>query len=208
MKTVSITPVIGTVAAGIATAGSSGQKILTSAALFGSVVAGQKVYGPGIEFGTKVASVETTSSLTLDKNITLTGAKTVQFSYFASTAYSAGDCLGWPFEIPLNKIGNIFIIDIIKQITAAKLYVFSKVPATATLDNAAFAPPDADARNLIGYYSLTGTVALSANQVIFPADTELPLAQVGDTAMYGQLVVVGTPTFTAINEITVNISGE
>jgi hypothetical protein len=207
MITVPITPVIGTVAAGLVTATTAGSRTVTSVALFGSVVVGQKVFGIGIPLGATVTAVASTSSITISDPATATGTPTLQFSYFAATAYTAGDCLGWLFEIPMMRIDNIFIVDAAKVITAAKMYVYHSVP-TPTLDNAAFAPTDADAAKLIGYYSLTGTVALANNQVIFPADAELPLAQVRAKQMYGQLVVVGTPTFAAVNEVTVNIGGE
>jgi len=205
MTNVPITPVISMTTLTCGTI--SNLATVTSATLFGSVVAGQAVHGVGIPFGTVVLSVESPSGITLSKRATFTdAAASLQFGYFTSAIYAAGDCLGIPFEIPLNSIEQIVVVDAIKVITAAKLYVFSAPPAP-TLDNAAFAPADADAKNVIGYYSLTGTVALSANQIIFPADAELPLAKCGAQRMIGQLVVVGTPTFTAVNNLTMNIIG-
>jgi hypothetical protein len=52
---------------------------VTSAALFGSVVAGMQVTGTGIPVGTTVQAVATTSSLTLTIAATLTQASTLTF---------------------------------------------------------------------------------------------------------------------------------
>lgn len=209
MQLYTVKPIISVVAAGLACVTEAGSTTVTSSALFGSVVAGQRVHGPGIQFGTKVASVESTSSITLDKPAKLGGSVTLQFGYFASAAYVADDCLGFPFEIPLTEIKGITVIDKIKQITAVKMYVFSAEFSTPLLDNAAFAPVDADAANIIGYYSLTGNKVLTNNHVIHPAQAELPLPKYGShQKMFGQLVVVGTPTFTSISDLVVSLCGE
>jgi len=79
MINVTITPTIATVAAGLVTATTIGSQTVTSSALFGSVVVGQKVHGIGIPFGTTVTAVASTSSITISKPATATGTPTLQF---------------------------------------------------------------------------------------------------------------------------------
>jgi len=210
MQSTSITPVIGTVAAGLACVTTAGSATVTSSALFGSVVVGQRVYGAGIPYGATVTAKASTSSITISANATLTGTPTLQFSYFASTAYTAGDCIGWPFKIPLSDVSGIMLVDKSDQMASVVLYVFNSNPnSTPILDNAAFTGiSDADAAKIIARYSLTGTTDVGGAKIVYPADAELPLARCGGNDLYGQLVAVGTPTFTAVNEIVLNLTGE
>lgn len=181
---------------------------VTSSAAFGSVVAGQAVFGAGIPFGTTVTSVTDTSTIIISKIATATAASaSLQFSYYTSAAYTAADVLGFPFQLDMKKIGQIYAIDNDKVITALKGYVFSS-PFTPTLDNAAFAPSDADAAKVIGYFSLTTSNALTNNTVIYSAVTDMPLWIESAKVRWCQLVAVGTPTFAAVNSLTVNFLGE
>lgn len=184
-------------------------KTVTSSAAFGSVVVGQAVFGAGIPFGTTVSVVTDTSTITISQNATATAASaSLQFSYFTSAAYTAGDVLGFPFRVDLKRINQIYVIDNAKQITAIKGYFFKDVFAP-TLDNAAFAPADADADLIIGYFSYTNNNALTSNTVIYNGVTDQPIQLgVAKEPTWCQLVAVGTPTFTAVNDLTVNLMGE
>ena len=186
-----------------------GSPTVTSAAQFGSVLAGQRVFGAGIQFGTTVLSKTDASTITLSKPATATsGGVSLQFSYFTgSQAYTAGDVLGFPFPVYLKKINQIMVIDVEKAIVAVKLYFFSG-PFAPTADNAAFAPADADARLILWYASYTNTVAQSANQIIYSGLTDLPILMPDSKIPWCQLVCVGTPTFAAATPLTVNFLGE
>ena len=208
-QSVRVIPTAGVLAAGLASTLVAGSTTVTSVALFGNVLAGQKVFGPGIPYGTTVTAKASPSSITISKAATLAGAKTLQYGYFTAAIYAAGDALGWYFPIPLSTINGLFVVDKIKVITAVKLYIYEGEPvSTPQLDNAAYAPDDADAGKLVGYYSLTGSVVLTNNQVVFPASAELPNTPICGRDLWGQLVVVGTPTLTAIDNLILNISGE
>lgn len=206
-----ITPTISTTALTCVT--TIGSPTVTSAAQFGSVVAGQRIVGAGIPFGSKVLARATTSSLTIcnsagqSVNATATSASvSLQFGYFTSAIYSAGDALGFPFPIGTKKINNVIVVDDIKVIAAVKLLVFGK-KFVECADNAAFAITDADATNIIGFLSLATSEVLSNNQLVAMAGTTLPI-DVSAVEKYGQLICVGTPTFTTVSNLTVNLLGE
>lgn len=207
-----VTPVISTTALTCAT--TVGSNIIESSAQFGSVVAGMRIVGAGVPFNSIVEAVTDDSTLTIinaetksDALATATAASvSLRFGYFTSLAYASGDVLGFPFRVPMTIIRNAIIIDAVKQITKARLYFFSK-PFTEIADNAAFAPSDADATNLCGYISLTTSIVLTSNQIVTQAVTALPVDVGGDC--WCQLVVdTDTPTFTAVNNLTVLLAGE
>lgn len=178
--------------------------------LLASVAVGQRVFGVGIPFGATVTAIVDTDNITISEAATVTNAgASIQFEYIESSPsiYAAGDVLGFPFKLPMMEVNNIMVVDAAKVITAVKLYLYRDVPAPI-LDNAAFAPTDAEARKIIAYYSLTGTVALSNNHIIFPAADEMLPPVIGGQKMYGQLVCVGTPTFAAVDDLLINFSGE
>lgn len=66
---------------------------VTSLALFGSVVAGQWVQGPGIQPNTTVTAVGSSSSITISTAATATGAATLTF--FTVSPPRMGTQLGW-----------------------------------------------------------------------------------------------------------------
>lgn len=202
-----VKPVIGATAITCTT--KAGTPDVTSSAGFGSVLAGQYVYGAGIPIGARVKTVTDTSNIILTVNATATSASvSLQFGYFTSLQYAAGDALGFPFALDMKKIGQIVVVDNDKQITAIKGYIWNAEPATVTADNAAYAPSDADAAKIIGYFSLTTNITLSNNTVILSAATDIPLWCDTGKRKFCQLIVVGTPTFTAVDSLTVNFIGE
>lgn len=199
-----IVPAISTT--GLTCGTTAGSKTVTSSAAFASVEAGQRVVGAGIPFGTVVASKETSSSITLSKPASATSASvTLQFGYFTSAAYAAGDALGFPFEVTMSRIDNVIVVDAAKQITAVKLLFFSDT-FIETADNAAFGISDADAAKIIGYLSLATSEVFANNQIVTGSGTQLPITLGGKT--YCQLIVVGSPTFLAVDGLTVNLMGE
>ena len=86
---------------------------VTSATLFGSVVAGMQVTGVGIPVGTTVASVQTTSSLTLTIAATASGASTLTFYALDSPLVEAefarfiNDALRDVWEMSGGRVKNV-----------------------------------------------------------------------------------------------------
>ena len=202
----SIKPVISTtVDSSNVTSGSDTVTAVTAGGL-SSVTKGMRVVGPGIPFGTTVSSVIDTSTIILSAEATATDdTALVRYGHFTSAAYTAGDAMGFPFAVPtMRNLKQVILIDDAKQITSADLVFFSST-FTETADNAAFAPSDADAENIIGYLTVGGSgfsKALSNNTtMVLPFTTVGPSFSTG-SKMYCQLVVVGTPTFTAVDNLT------
>ena len=183
-----------------------------------SVVAGVGVLGAGIPFGTKVVSLSATGdTLIIDNDATATSAsQSLSFGYFTgSQAYQASDALGWPFLIPNFKvIYSIVIVDDATQLATSVIPVFFNGAFTPTMDNAAFTPSDADADKIIGVTTLATSYTLGANKVWTQASTALPIylnarsSWLTAPKIYCQLVAGGIGTFTAIDNLTVNIIGE
>lgn len=206
---VTVTPAISTteIDSIIVAAGSTTVRSVTKP--FSGITAGMKAAGLRFPLGTTVVSNTNDSILVLSQAATSTVAlDSMRFEKFTSLQYSAGDALGFAFEMPkLRKINNIIVVDDVKQITAIKL-VFFKAKFTETEDNLPFAVSDADADNIIGFISLATSEVFTNNQIVTQAVTALPVDLGGYEHVYCQLVDVGTPTFTAVKQIHLNIIGE
>ena len=203
-STYTIKPVISTT--GLSSTTAVGNDTVTSSAAFGSVAVGQRVVGPGVPFGSTVTKVISTSAILISQAATAAATVTLRFGYFTSIAYAAGDALGFPFAVPTMKnLKQVVVIDDAKQITSVDMVFFSST-FTETADTAAFAISDADAEGLVGYLTVGGTganKALSNNTVMV-----LPFTTIGPSfsqsgKMYCQLIAVDTPTFTAVDNLTV-----
>jgi len=175
-------------------------------AYYTNVVVGQRIQGAGIPLGTTVVTKTNDTSLVISNAATATDTlQDVRFNYFTSLAYAAGDAMGFPVTVPpFRKLKQVILIDDAKQITSADLVFFGSA-FTETADNVAFAPSDADAENIIGYLTVGGTGANKAlgnnTLMVLPFTTLGPEFSQGGT-MYCQLVAVGTPTFTAVDNLT------
>lgn len=208
-----IKPVISTTAVTCGT--TAGSSAITSSAGFGSVTVGMRIVGAGIPFNSVVGEVTDTSNISiinaetkLPAPATATSASvSLRFGYFTSAAYSSGDALGFPFRVDLNLVWNAIIIDAAKQITKAKLYFFTG-PFVESADNAAFNPSDADASKLCGYIAIATSVVLTSNHIVTQGNTALPV-HLGTGPVWCQLVVdTDTPTFLAVDDLTVVLTGE
>lgn len=176
---------------------------------FSGVTAGSQIQSLRFPLGTTVVSNTNDSILVLSNPATATVAlDSARFAVNTNLQYSAGDALGFPFEIKggLTKIDNVIVVDAAKQITAVKL-LFFRDKFTETEDNSPFAISDADATNLIGYLSLATSEVFANNQIVTGASTTLPIF-LHPGKLYCQLICVGTPTFAAVNNLKVNIIGE
>lgn len=206
-STYTIQPVISTTVDSSDVVSGNDTVTAVTAGAFGSVTKGMRVVGPGIPFGTTVETWIDSSTIILSAVATATDdTALVRYGHFTSLAYSAGDALGFPFAIPTMKnLKQIVVIDDAKQITSVDM-IFYSATFTETADNAAIAPSDADAENLVGYTTVGGTgfhKVLGNNHVLVLPFTTLPPNFSVSSRMYCQMIVVGTPTFTAVDNLTV-----
>lgn len=130
-------------------------------------------------------------------------------------AYSAGDALGGRLEFngashgagESGVVEAVRIVDRAAQGMDTDLILFDQA-FTATADNAAFDPSDADLENMVGQISLLNTenyIAYTDNGVKYISGLTVPFITVGDDVLYGQLVTQGTPTYAAITDIRVRL---
>lgn len=209
MITAAITVAVETTSLTVNTVGQS--PTVTSSAAFGSVAAGQKVYGPGIRIGTSVKSKESASSITLSEPafLTATGAA-VRFGYSTNAAYTDGDVLGFPVRVPLSCVKSVVINDKAKTTgaTGIELYFFTKPWVTPTVDNAAFAPSDADALSICGLWIPDNRIVLTDQHIITFADDQLPPMAIGAQELYCQCVATAADDYTASTDLTLVFTGE
>ena len=159
-----------------------------------------------IEPGTDPIQVETASPFRISLTPTITAG-----------IYAAGDALGGRLEFAAaareaaagGTITKVVIVDEAQQLAPVDLVLFDQA-FTATADNAPFDPTDADLANCIGYIDVAATdyadftdnsVAAKASGLRMPFDYVLD-----GTVLYGQLVVRDTPTYVAIDDLTVMIT--
>jgi len=127
-------------------------------------------------------------------------------------AYSAGDAVGGLLTFAnaarVSTLGgvikNVLIIDDAGQDAEMELWLFD-VTFTAMADNAAWAPSQADLRNLICVVPSSDGAWYAAGT---PSACDVECARRYDlegTSMFGQLVTRGTPTFAATDDVTVSI---
>lgn len=210
---VEVTPVISTTVVDSVTITSGSDTLLALNDDLDSASVGLRIIGQGIPFGATIVTIISDSLIEISTNATATTTLgTVSFANFDGVAYSAGDALGFPLTIqPFRKITQIIVEDDSKQITSVDMVFFDSV-YTYTGDNIAFAPSDAHAKNLVGYITVGGTganKALGNNHVLVLPFTTLPLNFTSTaTQLYVQMIVVGTPTFTALNNLRVKFIGE
>lgn len=143
-------------------------------------------------------------------------------------AYTSGDCLGGlqtisnaaRFSGGGGVITSVTVLDKSPSQRAAFDIFFFNGSITATTDNAAFTPTDADTAKCVGVISILttdyNTAFVSAvNSVAFKPDTKtntLPQAMAvpyycsGGTTLYAQLVVRATPTYTSTTDIVVQLN--
>ena len=127
-------------------------------------------------------------------------------------AYTALDCVGaellFVLDSPRGVIKRLTIVDNDSESAQLILYLFdAQVTAPARTDADAFAPADADLAKLImaipiAVADYVDVAAVSAATVTL--DRAFVLAA-GATTLYGSLVCVGTPTYTAATDLTVKL---
>jgi len=98
-------------------------------------------------------------------------------------------------------IQTAVVIDNSQQMPSLELVLFDR-DFTASTDNAAFDPTDADLANIVGVVKIGDWSDFNDNAVAMRTGIGLS-AKLNGTALYGQLVTRTTPTFVATNDITV-----
>lgn len=104
-------------------------------------------------------------------------------------------------------IHAVTIIDNAAQSAELVLVLFDRT-FTASADNAAFDPSDADLANCIGVIKITSTdyQALADNAVACVKGIGLPYElPAAGTSLFGQLMCTGTPTYVAATDLTVKL---
>ena len=131
-------------------------------------------------------------------------------------AYTAGDAVGGLLTFPLaartniseggSVLVNVLIVDDAGQDAELELWLFNQT-FTAIADNAAWAPSEADLENCIGVVSTVGSTwrAAGTPSVIQIECTRRIDLVAGGTSLFGQLVTRGTPTYAAVDDLTVKI---
>jgi hypothetical protein len=136
----------------------------------------------------------------------------------AAAIYAAGDAIGGKltFANAVRAAGRggtivkVVVVDDDKELAPVDLVLFDR-DFGATADNAPFDPTDADMENCMGYIDVAATdygsfndnsVAAKASGLRMPFDYSLAA---GVTSLFGQLVVRGTPTYTAVGDLTIKI---
>ena len=131
----------------------------------------------------------------------------------AAGIYAAGEAVGGLLTftgavdgtVLSGTITKVVIVDDDNEKSPLELVLFDRT-FTATADNAAFDPTDADMENCIGVVFIT-TAAYSSfndNSVATVVDQPLDIVLAG-TSLFGQLITRGTPTYTATTDITVKL---
>ena len=137
----------------------------------------------------------------------------------AAGIYAAGDALGGLLTFANaarvagggGTITKIVILDEDQELAPIDV-VFFNVTFGATADNFPFDPSDADLANCIGYVDVAATdyanfadnsMAAKTSGLRMPFDYDLVTA---GTSLFAQMVVRSTPTYTAVDDITIKIT--
>ena len=131
-------------------------------------------------------------------------------------AYSAGDAVGGLLTFANaasvykgdGRITKVVIIDDAKQAAHLVLALFDRT-FTPTADNGAWDPSDADNQNCIGTIDIPAAnygPGADNNVAYVECDFDFVLVS-GGTSLFGQLyLVTSTPTYAAVDDITVVIT--
>lgn len=130
----------------------------------------------------------------------------------ASAVYAVGDAVGGlltfanaaRFSGGGLRLKQVTLIDKTPQLAPASLVLFDRT-FTATADNAAFNPSDADMANVLTVVPLGNYVAFPANAVAVAPDLDLPILLNG-TSLFGQLFTWSTPVYGTTADLTVVLS--
>ena len=144
--------------------------------------------------------------------VTSHGITITQTPTITAGAYVAGDAVGGllTFADAARLTGgggvikDVLIIDDAGVSVELELWLFDQI-FTAIADNAAWAPTEADLENLVTVISTVDIDYFDAsNHTVVPVEVARRYDCVG-VDLFGQLVTRGTPTYDAIDDLTVKI---
>jgi hypothetical protein len=124
----------------------------------------------------------------------------------SDAAYTANDVVGGLLTIPIPNgangrlVGYSIAVGEVSIAVPGALWIYSTIPTTAILDNAAFAPVHADNAKNLAVLTLPTAIAV-ANFNIYQAilTTPLPFSTSGNLYIY--FVTSGTPNFTGAAQV-------
>lgn len=126
-------------------------------------------------------------------------------------AYTAKDAVGGKLTFAVEGRGSgvihtVTVVDDAAQSAELVLVLFNQ-SFTATADNAAFDPSDADLENCIGKVKILATdyQALNDNAVASVLAVGLPYQTKAGLSLYGQLMCTGTPTYASTGDLTIKL---
>jgi len=131
-------------------------------------------------------------------------------------AYSSGDAVGGLLEFenvcsafqPDAEIVGAILIDKGNQAVLLHLVLFDRT-FTATADNAAFDPTDADLANVIGmiHFVAADYEAFTDNAIchVESAQSDHVVLVDGGTSLFGQLFAESTPTYASTSDLTIKL---
>jgi len=139
----------------------------------------------------------------------------VQTPTITAGAYSAGDAIGGLLTFDVlkgahgGKVVTVVITDKAKQSVALDLVLFNQT-FTATADNAAFNPTDADLLNFVGVANIPTTdyMEFVDNSVAITGNLNISVVSADDNnKLYGQLRAPSgsTPTYTSTSDLQVRL---
>lgn len=163
--------------------------------------------------GSNFAAVKSGSNILTQSTISLNQTRiTVQPVVSTTPAYTAKDAVGGKLTFTNAArtsggsitIQTAVIIDRSQQMPVLELVLFDR-DFTASNDNAAFDPTDADLAYCIGVIRISDYADFNDNAVAVRAGIGLT-AKLEGTDLYGQLVTRSTPTFVATTDIVVALT--
>lgn len=147
---------------------------------------------------------------TVEDHTTITQTPTI-----TAGAYSIGDAVGGLLTFADAALGNgreaeiktLVIVDRGQQEVALDLVLFDRT-FTATVDNAAFDPTDADLANTIGMIPVLPEhyTRFVDNSLAMIRPVGLYFTTGANANIYGQLVVRGIPTYASTGDLTVKLT--
>lgn len=131
-------------------------------------------------------------------------------------AYSAGDAVGGLLTFADaasvykgdGKVTKVVIVDDAKQDSHLVLALFDRT-FTPTADNAPWDPSDADNQHCIGIIDIPASAyGPGADNSVASVDADFDFTLIaGGTSLFGQLyLVTSTPTYAAVDDVTVKIT--
>lgn len=163
--------------------------------------------------GSNFAAVKSGSNILTQSTISLNQTRiTVQPTVSTTPAYTAKDSVGGKLTFTNAArtsggsitIQTAVIIDRSQQMPVLELVLFDR-DFTASNDNAAFDPTDADLAYCVGVIRISDYADFNDNAVAVRAGIGLT-AKLEGTDLYGQLVTRSAPTFVATTDIVVALT--